>query len=82
MTPAADEIVQALSEIGAARAKTPAQVALRWLLDKPAVTSIIIGPDTPAHVDDTLGALGWSLAPEDQARLDALSAPPKPLKFS
>ncbi len=82
MTPAADGIVQALIEIGAAHAKTPAQVALRWLLDKPAVTSIIIGPDTPAHVDDALGALGWSLAPEDQARLDALSAPPKPLKFA
>jgi aryl-alcohol dehydrogenase-like predicted oxidoreductase len=82
MTLAADEIVQALTDIGAAHGKTPAQVALRWLLDKSAVTSIIIGPDVPAHVDDTLGALGWSLALEDRVRLDALSAAPKPFKFA
>lgn len=82
MTPAADEIVQALIDIATARGRTPAQVALRWLLDKREVTSIIIGPDLPEHVDDTLGALGWSLEMEERVRLDALSAAPKPFKFA
>jgi aryl-alcohol dehydrogenase-like predicted oxidoreductase len=82
MTPAADEIVKALIDIGAARGKTPSQVALRWLLDRPEVTSIIIGPDRPEHVEDTLGALGWSLAFEERTLLDTLSLAPKPFKYA
>lgn len=82
MTPAADEIVRALIDIGAAHSKTPSQAALRWLLDKPNVTSVIIGPDLLEHVDDTLGALGWSLEFEERVRLDTLSASPKQFKFA
>ncbi len=82
MSPSADRIVQQLIEMGDAYGKTPSQVALRWLMDKPVVSSIIIGPDRPEHVDDVLGAQGWSLSVEDQSTLDALSQPPQPFRYA
>jgi aryl-alcohol dehydrogenase-like predicted oxidoreductase len=69
----ADAIVQALIDIGAEHGRTPAQVAVAWILDHPEISSVIMGPDTPAHVDDVLGAADWSLPADARARLDALS---------
>jgi aryl-alcohol dehydrogenase-like predicted oxidoreductase len=54
---------------------TPARVAIRWLLQRPGVTAPIIGARTHAHLDDLLGATGWSLTPEQMSRLDAASEP-------
>jgi aryl-alcohol dehydrogenase-like predicted oxidoreductase len=82
MTEQADAVVHCLIEIGAARGKTPAQVALRWLLDQPDVNAVILGPDLPSHVDEALGALGWQLDTDEWAILDALSAAPAPRKFA
>lgn len=76
----ADALVQALIDIGAALGKTPAQVAIAWILDHKEITSVIIGPDTPQHVDDTLGATGWQLPADARATLDELSAPHRPVK--
>ena len=67
-------------DIGAALGKTPAQVAIAWILDHKEITSVIIGPDTPQHVDDTLGATGWQLPADARATLDELSAPHRPVK--
>ena len=78
----ADMIVQKLIELGHERSKTPSQVALRWLLSKPEVSSIIMGPDQPEHVDDVLGALGWSLTPDEQSELDSISEPSMPFKYA
>lgn len=82
MSEAADKVVQRLIDIGQAHGKTPAQVATRWLLDRHEVSSVIMGPDRPEHVDDVLGALGWSLTPEEQADLDAISATPQPFRYA
>jgi aryl-alcohol dehydrogenase-like predicted oxidoreductase len=73
MTEQADRIVQTLVDIGQRRDKTPGQVAMAWVLDHPEVTSIIIGPDRPEHVDENVGALGWQLTPEERAELDNVS---------
>jgi aryl-alcohol dehydrogenase-like predicted oxidoreductase len=54
--------------------KTPAQVALAWVLDHPEVTCAIMGADTVAQLDDNLGAVGWTLDPELRGRLDQASA--------
>jgi aryl-alcohol dehydrogenase-like predicted oxidoreductase len=54
---------------------TPARVAVRWLLQRPGVTAPIIGARTHAYLDDLLGAVGWSLAPEQMSRLDAARQP-------
>lgn len=60
--------------------KTPAQVALAWVLDHPEVTCAITGGDTVAHLDDNLGAVGWTLDPELRARLDEVSYTPRLLE--
>jgi aryl-alcohol dehydrogenase-like predicted oxidoreductase len=52
-----------------------AQVALAWLVARPAVTSVILGASTVAQLDENLGAIDVSLDAERLARLDALTAP-------
>ena len=66
-----DGVVRTLIEIGSRHGRTPAQVALAWLLDHPEVTAPMIGPDLPEHVDETFEAVGWRLLAEDRETLDA-----------
>ena len=75
-------VLDALHEVSAETGHSPAQVALNWLLDAPGVTAPVIGTRTRAQLDDNLGAVGWSLAPEHRARLDDASAPPAPYPYS
>jgi aryl-alcohol dehydrogenase-like predicted oxidoreductase len=64
-----DELLAVAEQAG----KTPAQVALNWLLQRPGVTAPIIGARTPAHLEDNLGAVGWKLSSERLQRLTAAS---------
>lgn len=82
MNPQNDAIVQCLVDIGDRHGKTPAQVAVAWLLDHPEVTAPIIGPDLPEHVDETFGALGWELPAEDRANLDEASHVDLPQRYT
>ncbi|MBB6048348.1 aldo/keto reductase [Armatimonas rosea] len=66
----ANEAKAIAEELGA----TTVQVALRWLLEQPGVTSPIIGARTAAQLEDSLGCFGVNLAPEHYARLNAVSA--------
>jgi aryl-alcohol dehydrogenase-like predicted oxidoreductase len=50
-------------------------VALAWLLDRPGVTSVILGARTVEQLEDNLGAVGLHLSEEETARLDAASDP-------
>jgi aryl-alcohol dehydrogenase-like predicted oxidoreductase len=68
-----DRIVQKLIEIGQNRDRTPAQVAIAWVLDHPEITAAMIGPDTPEHVDENFGGVGWELTPEERSALDEVS---------
>ena len=61
--------------------KQPAQVALRWLLQRPGVTAPIIGVRTLAHLENNLGAAGWTLSTEQMARLTQVSAPALPYPY-
>ncbi|XP_074657761.1 1-deoxyxylulose-5-phosphate synthase YajO-like [Tubulanus polymorphus] len=55
--------------------KTVVQVSLRWLLQKPSVTSVIIGVRTLAQLEDNMGAsAGWCLTDEEMETLDKVSA--------
>ncbi|MBE9603975.1 aldo/keto reductase [Acetobacteraceae bacterium H6797] len=67
------DIVEVLREIAAARGAEPAQVALAWLLGRPAVTSVILGVKRPEQLASNLAAMSLSLSPEEVARLDAVS---------
>ena len=69
------EVLTALDEVAAKVDKTPAQIALRWLLDQPGITAPIIGASRPEQVDQNLGALGWTLDPADWQRLADVSWP-------
>lgn len=66
-------VLDALFEVAEAEGKTPAQVALNWVGNRPGVTSPIIGARTLGHLEDNLGAVGWSLNAESQKRLDDAS---------
>jgi len=59
-----------LAEVAARHGRTPAQVMLRWCLQKGAAA--IPKSVTPARMRENLGALEFSLPPEDMAALDAL----------
>lgn len=74
-------VIDTLLAIAAEVEKTPAQVALNWLLCKPAVTAPIIGARTMAHLEDNLGGTGWSLTSEQVNRLDQASALPLPYPY-
>jgi aryl-alcohol dehydrogenase-like predicted oxidoreductase len=74
-------VIDELLAVAAEVEKTPAQVALNWLLRKPAVTAPILGVRTLAHLEDNLGATGWSLTSEQVTRLDQASGLPLPYPY-
>jgi aryl-alcohol dehydrogenase-like predicted oxidoreductase len=67
-------VVDALEEVAADTGKLVPQVALNWLLQRPTVASVIIGARNEEQLRQNLGAVGWSLSPEQMARLDTASA--------
>ena len=75
------QVIDTLSGVAANRGKTPAQVALNWLLQKPAVTAPILGARTLDHLEDNLGATGWSLTSEEMDQLDQASMLPLPYPY-
>jgi aryl-alcohol dehydrogenase-like predicted oxidoreductase len=70
------DIVDALVETAEEHGASPAQVSLRWVLDKPGVTSVVIGARTDAQLVDNLGVVDLRLTDAERARLDELSRPP------
>ena len=76
-------VLDALHAVAAKTGKTPAQVAINWLLQKPGVTAPIIGARSMTQLETNLGAGGWTLAPEFVSYLDDASSiePPYPYDF-
>jgi len=50
--------------------KTPAQIALNWLLQRPTVSSVILGARNEEQLKQNLGAVGWNLTAEQMSKLD------------
>jgi aryl-alcohol dehydrogenase-like predicted oxidoreductase len=67
-------LLQALQDVARSCGKTPAQVALNWLILRGVLP--IPGAKNGRQAEENAGALGWSLSPEDVARLDAASTDP------
>ncbi len=67
-------VVAALDRVAAETGRTVPQVALNWLIQRPTVSSVIIGARDEAQLRDNLGAIGWTLTAEQSAALDAASA--------
>jgi aryl-alcohol dehydrogenase-like predicted oxidoreductase len=66
-----DAVVRVAEDLGA----SPASVALAWLLARPAVTSVIVGPRRLDHLEDNLSGLSVGLSAAQLAALDEVSAP-------
>jgi aryl-alcohol dehydrogenase-like predicted oxidoreductase len=73
-------VVDALDEIAADTGKSIPQIALNWLLQRPTVSTVLIGARDEAQLRENLGAIGWTLDAGQVERLDAASAttPPYP----
>ncbi len=74
--PAHDAILAELFAVAAELGRPPAQVALRWVLERPWVSAAIIGARTAGQLADSLAATGFSLPAEALNRLDRVSALP------
>ena len=70
-------VVDVLDEIAKETGKMVSQIALNWLLQRPTVSSVIIGARNEEQLRQNLGSVGWHLTPEHVARLDRVSATPK-----
>jgi aryl-alcohol dehydrogenase-like predicted oxidoreductase len=69
-------VVDAIDEIAKETGKTVPQIALNWLLQRPTVSTLIIGARNEEQLRANLGAVGWKLTPEQIAKLDAASDTP------
>jgi aryl-alcohol dehydrogenase-like predicted oxidoreductase len=67
-------VIDALDAVAAETGKTIPQVALNWLLQRPTVSSVIVGARTEEQLRQNLAAAGWNLTAEQVAALDKASA--------
>ena len=68
-------IISTVKQLAGELGKTPAQLALAWVLSHPEITVAIIGCDTMVQVTENVGALGRALDDSVREKLDAVSAP-------
>jgi aryl-alcohol dehydrogenase-like predicted oxidoreductase len=68
------KVVDAIDEVARETGKTVPQIALNWLLQRPTVSTIIVGARNEEQLRQNLGAVGWNLTPAQVAKLDAASA--------
>jgi aryl-alcohol dehydrogenase-like predicted oxidoreductase len=68
-------VIDRLNEVARARELPLSQVALAWLLHKPAITSPIVGATKPHHLEDAVAALSVTLTDEETDRLEELYQP-------
>ncbi|GES99345.1 aldo/keto reductase [Rhizophagus clarus] len=66
-----DEVIAISKEIG----RTPVQVAMNWVQQKPGITSPLIGAKTVTQLEESLKTLEFKLTPEQMKRLDEVSKP-------
>lgn len=66
-------IVEVLDEVAGETGKTPAQISLNWLLQRPTVATLIIGARNEQQLKQNLEAAGWKLTVEQVKRLDKAS---------
>jgi aryl-alcohol dehydrogenase-like predicted oxidoreductase len=69
------DVVDTLQKVAEGRGVSMAEVALAWVTDRPAVTSVILGARTSSQLEDNLQAADLHLSVEQTERLDAASDP-------
>jgi aryl-alcohol dehydrogenase-like predicted oxidoreductase len=74
-------VVDAIDEIAKETGKTVAQIALNWLLQRPTVSTIVIGARNEEQLKQNLDAVGWNLTPAQVSKLDEASTVPLPYPY-
>lgn len=67
-------VAERLKRLGAKYAKTPAQVAIAWVLAQPGIVCALTGPSTISHLEENLGGSGWAIEPDDLAAMEQFLA--------
>jgi aryl-alcohol dehydrogenase-like predicted oxidoreductase len=67
------KVIDALDEVAKETDKSIPQIALNWLLQRPTVSSVIMGARNEEQLQQNLGAAGWNLSAEQVAKLDKAS---------
>jgi aryl-alcohol dehydrogenase-like predicted oxidoreductase len=75
------KVVDALDAIAAETGKSVPQIALNWLLQRPSVSTIVIGARNEAQLSDNLGAIGWRLTENQMKALDEASRVTMPYPY-
>jgi aryl-alcohol dehydrogenase-like predicted oxidoreductase len=71
------KVVDAIDEIAKETGKTVPQIALNWLVQRPTVSTVILGARNQEQLEQNLGAIGWNLTEDQVKRLDEVSAVPR-----
>ncbi len=71
----ADDILRTLLEVAAEESRSATQVALRFILGRPGVASVVAGARTHEQFSDSLHASGWELSRDSYTRLEEVSRP-------
>lgn len=74
-------IVDALDIVAEETGKSIPQIAINWLLQRPTVSTVLIGARNEEQLRQNLGAIGWQLTADQIARLDAASAMEAPYPY-
>ncbi len=74
-------IVDALDIVAEETGKSIPQIAINWLLQRPTVSTVLIGARNEEQLRQNLGAIGWQLSADQIARLDAASAMEAPYPY-
>jgi aryl-alcohol dehydrogenase-like predicted oxidoreductase len=74
-------VIDAMDEVARETGKSLPQIALNWLMQRPTVSTIIIGARNEEQLKQNLGAVGWNLSAEQVGKLDAASAVPAPYPY-
>jgi len=70
------KVVDALDEVAKETGKTVPQIALNWLLQRPTISTLVIGARDEKQLRANLASVGWQLTAEQIAKLDAASHVP------
>ncbi len=70
-------VVEVLDEIAGETGKTVPQIAINWLTTRPSVSTVILGARNEDQLRANLGSVGWTLTPDQIARLDRVSERPR-----
>jgi aryl-alcohol dehydrogenase-like predicted oxidoreductase len=65
-------LVERLKPIAERNGKTPAQLAIAWVLRRPEITSAIVGARRPSQIEETVAAGDWVLSQQDKAEIDSI----------